>query len=960
MQRSLRPFIAATLQEEEIMPLTFHIGRSFRRRIKSIIIVTVLAGLISPARAQDVPAAPSFSIFLPNVTAVGDSIETVDELTLDLGDTPARRLSGGPLQWAGEGRPAEQSVWYLPADGRLIGGDGGGTYGFAEPFPLDPKLEIRDIAYEFPNEIGTGLRGLVAATNDGIYLRNWITFRWSKISNRKAQFISACAARTMWIVPDENPNQLLVSHDDGATWKDVSQGLRGRIASNLFRGMFCQDFILTTVYRGRYEIYRNFDSEAFPWELVGTVPGRAFAASTGLPASIAGGSDTEGHFLYAGSSDGNIYRPKFDPVNGGMLLPIQWEILQSFGPGKYPLFVNQYELSVVDTRTSRIQYYRAPGASEGISGNFQPVAFPTASLPWGAALLPDGTPAKRRYSAPFSAADINLTLGMDNSLWANKPLNFQINGGGGGGGQPVTRTVANLPAARQNLIVADYPNELGNRLLYSGATLTRTLNNTCAFNETGLYRSSDYGLTWTEIASGTARQPIAALKMVSGDPENTPDVNDVLVSTCTGPQLSRDGGSTWITSTGLGWPANASPMQWTLRQTVDGFGNSVVWNTLYATGILSTGVPFVLRGDLDLQPGMPVSITWTNITPISMTLPGALAISTRLLLAPDWCGEPPCGEAPPDVPLTLSSREIYVADGNTVWASLDDGATWQSLAEGLAGATVRAITSMNTDSPPSDPREVLMVATDRGLFIRPRPDKLGPWIPTTQRYSLSPQALFLFNYPLYTLNAADGVFDLSSNFFAYVAPPAPQLATCSNLVLNGGFEMSNNWTLPVTPASAVYSSERAYTGTRSLRMGIIPTGTNRLSYSTVYQFVTLPSDALTLTLQARVWRGATDIDPDLQWMEINDVGAQANQIDAHNEATTSDPIEQLRHTEGVSSVNSAYIFRTQSNAQSWEDIAYDLRNWRGKRMRLLAGIYNNGARGKSVMYADEIVIESCR
>jgi hypothetical protein len=59
------------------------------------------------------------------------------------------------------------------------------------------------------------------------------------------------------------------------------------------------------------------------------------------------------------------------------------------------------------------------------------------------------------------------------------------------------------------------------------------------------------------------------------------------------------------------------------------------------------------------------------------------------------------------------------------------------------------------------------------------------------------------------------------------------------LIVNGGFENNTAWDIPQTDYPAVYTTERARSGLRSMRLGVSP-GANVFSYSSVQQTVDIP------------------------------------------------------------------------------------------------------------------------
>jgi hypothetical protein len=158
-----------------------------------------------------------------------------------------------------------------------------------------------------------------------------------------------------------------------------------------------------------------------------------------------------------------------------------------------------------------------------------------------------------------------------------------------------------------------------------------------------------------------------------------------------------------------------------------------------------------------------------------------------------------------------------------------------------------------------------------------------------------------------------------------VAPPTG----CEELLPNGGFEQDRNWIIPVTTRPAYYTTEMAYAGKYSLRLGIPESLGNVSSDSTAYQWLTLPGDAASITLSAQVWRGSTSADSDFQYLWVT-AGSRIYKV-----------------------------FQGHVNTQRWETITYDLTALRGQRIRVLFGAFNNGRAGKTVMFVDEVSVESC-
>ncbi|MCX6047779.1 MAG: hypothetical protein NT075_21990, partial [Chloroflexi bacterium] len=159
----------------------------------------------------------------------------------------------------------------------------------------------------------------------------------------------------------------------------------------------------------------------------------------------------------------------------------------------------------------------------------------------------------------------------------------------------------------------------------------------------------------------------------------------------------------------------------------------------------------------------------------------------------------------------------------------------------------------------------------------------------------------------------------------------PPPSGCQQLVVNGNFEERTGWRLPVTRHSGAYSSDSAFEGATSLRLGLVDSDANKFSFSTAYQLIRLPANVKTLTLKASVWRASTATTRDFQYLIADPQHGRPRRV-----------------------------FFGISNAQIWEPIVYDLTPLKGQLIRLILGVYNNGSDGKTAMYADSVSIESCK
>ncbi|MEZ4712238.1 MAG: hypothetical protein R3A44_33930 [Caldilineaceae bacterium] len=830
--------------------------------------------------------------------------------------------------------------WYLPADGRIIAlgkQPNGGNW--AEPFPLDPALGIHGIHH--------GAGGLYAATDSGVYRRDDQSARWLLISNVPARWVAPSPFNTvqLWMVPVAQPEQIWFSADGGQTWTPEQSGPQGEITWLRMSPDFAGILEVVALHNGVYTAWsKALAAEPPVWVEIVDLPGAVIDAFADLPISFAswrGGALD----LWAGAPDGNIYH--WANLDGQR----QWTVVDSFGDNHYPLLLSLSEMSLIDLATGEIQFFRR--SEELLDGEWTPTAFPRDTYPWGAHILPRGDLIQHYFGAPGmdSPTFTALALSASGALYR-----FDLDEDPPGRGEPSAgptfdwRLVTETPPRNRFLFAG--VDQIG--ALYSGAQLTWN-GATCSADETGFYRSDDKGASWQPVRNDAARQPVSI----------GPELTTLVAAACTGPTLSLDGGVTWLAPTALNWPlATGAQFVMPVQMFDAELGRSVL-RALYAAGIRTDGTAFLLRGDYDAA--QSTITAWTDISPAELAAPTALHVTDALFI----------------------QGLIYLADANTVWLSADDGATWQSRSQGLDGAVVRALAPGEA----LENGAAIFAATDRGLFYGPPAGVNGNWLKTDNPFGNQPNSFqFGMNFPRSVeLNSGNAAYGLLTELFPkeFAAQPtptptaaptiaptatntptamptatptvAPTLtptptntptatstptntstatatplptatatpAACQQLLLNSGFEERTGWTLPSTAYSAVYSGEQVYAGQSSLRTGIAPTGVNTFSYSSGYQWVTLPTTAAHITLEAQVWRGSTSADADYQYLWVS--------------------------TSSATSV----VFQNRSNAGAWEKVTYDLTARKGQRVRILFGVYNNGGGGKTVMYADEVRILSC-
>ena len=81
---------------------------------------------------------------------------------------------------------------------------------------------------------------------------------------------------------------------------------------------------------------------------------------------------------------------------------------------------------------------------------------------------------------------------------------------------------------------------------------------------------------------------------------------------------------------------------------------------------------------------------------------------------------------------------------------------------------------------------------------------------------------------------------------------APPYQTCSNVILNGGFETTGNWALGPGPLPPIYVNSPVYSGSWAMQTGS-PGPTTNVANSWIYQRITIPNNAVSADLAFWVW-----------------------------------------------------------------------------------------------------------
>ena len=163
----------------------------------------------------------------------------------------------------------------------------------------------------------------------------------------------------------------------------------------------------------------------------------------------------------------------------------------------------------------------------------------------------------------------------------------------------------------------------------------------------------------------------------------------------------------------------------------------------------------------------------------------------------------------------------------------------------------------------------------------------------------------------------------------------PTQTPCDELIRNGGFEMIECWAMGDTPRPAAYSNAEVWTGSWAMRLGITDQSDIE-SYSSIYQEVTIPGDAVSAILsfwyyplcQDTVeydWQGVAIFDPD--WSQPPLAWAMP---------------------------------KACSDSQTWTYHTFDLTPYTGQTVILYFNVYNDGLDNlKTAMYLDDVSVQVC-
>lgn len=429
-----------------------------------------------------------------------------------------------------------------------------------------------------------------------------------------------------------------------------------------------------------------------------------------------------------------------------------------------------------------------------------------------------------------------------------------------------------------------------------------------------VFRSTDDGLTWETVLAppSTLLYDIAAVR----------DADDKLVVFAVGfspdvPSVwrSADGGDTWAL-------ANTGLLGWTDLYRIFPSPNFAADQTVYLTGYSPP-----LRSTDGGLTWERVAIPWVDIAREVVFSPqyatdGTLWISYFFV---EGSGE---DDMPP----------------NGVVRSTDFGATWEKVNTGLPVDYLDGYI-LGLDVSPDYPADPALYAVERTLQYASTPWMLyrspnggDRWWQQRVASEATPKGLLVAERDLLFLPTIEGLWRLRTH--------------CWEWIINGGCEVNEAWSFPITPSTAGYSTAQEHTDARAIRVGIVGTA-NKLAYSSARQRITLPATATDATLTLWLYPTSTETQR-----------AAFSPALEHALATQSPDAVAAGDAQFILIMNDAgaileRLLWTLDDDATWKSYTFDLSGYAGQSIWLHVGVYNDGVGGVTGVYVDDVSIVAC-
>ncbi len=265
-----------------------------------------------------------------------------------------------------------------------------------------------------------------------------------------------------------------------------------------------------------------------------------------------------------------------------------------------------------------------------------------------------------------------------------------------------------------------------------------------------MYKSTDGGATWSELPSGKNLKPLLV---------HPADADTVFAAGCDAPYLTTDGGATWTakpdTSPEGLWGIYDVSIMAAAPFAGDPAPETPNWQHVYAGGASEGGSGVVaFTGDM--------GTTWTRITPaLDPTLWWITALETD----------------------PFTEGRLWFAEPHGVWATEDNGATWDFSAAGLEDVTYKDVpgATFGLNALVYHPTNRLYLGTVRGLYWKSPADPVWHKITGTPFDDTEITGLLFTETNPSTLyvNTVDGVY----LYTVGPEPPTPSVAVLATVHL---------------------------------------------------------------------------------------------------------------------------------------------------------------------------------
>jgi hypothetical protein len=186
---------------------------------------------------------------------------------------------------------------------------------------------------------------------------------------------------------------------------------------------------------------------------------------------------------------------------------------------------------------------------------------------------------------------------------------------------------------------------------------------------------------------------------------------------------------------------------------------------------------------------------------------------------------------------------------------------------------------------------------------------------------------------------------------------------CMELVRNRSFEWTADWTRTATPRTANYTTNAAHTGSRAMRLGVVPPTLDTYSHSSAYQHVAVPAGAPNPTLSFWYKAHSEDITRS-DWKAYDWSGYDPAKVIAGEKLSTKccgevDWQEMLLLDTSYRLLSGGVVLRQVRNDGVWRQVTYDLSPYRGMNIVLYFNAINDGNGRRTWMYVDDVSVNVC-